>query len=666
MQKELIEKGYTFSTDSDTEVLVNGYQEWDEKVLDRISGMFSFFIYDKENNGFFAARDPIGVKPLYWAKDEKENYYFASEIKSLASLKQIEKVKLFPAGHFMRGSKLERYFNLPTEVDSKITEQEAIGKIRELFDHSIKIRVQTDLPVAVYLSGGIDSTTVLATARKYHNNITAVIIGREGSTDRELAVKYCQENNIKHIVGTPPTEKELSKTVAKIIKITESFEPNMVRQSTISYFIAKTAADNGFKVILCGEGSDEIFAGYPEFTTLNGAKEIENKITEFLSDLHRTQLQRVDRTSMHFTTEVREPFLDKDFLKYVLQIPTELKIKEVEGKVTTKYILRKAMEDRLPDYIYNRDKVVLSEGAGFKGNQKIGGLLYDFTNNKISDKDFKKIQEKYKEWNLETKEEAYYFKYYIKYGYLKAEFNQKRTTVNKTNTQENNGGLAEKILKVFNVRKFKREKSHTEESLIKSISECVKEKEPIKFVMYWGKGDRNAVATPDLKAIKSLLDFCETTKKEYEHGFELTLIFSDTHAAINGYDPGGVKAYFDSVKSEVAKYGVKAIHLSDLVKYDEVKLLSQSDSLEIETNLFRLLKESSQKHCRNFKSDYEIGAKVYYLQNQLEKQEVEKRFKDYIFLTYNGSELNEILPMKLPIFYMYPIKRGSSDKPWFS
>ena len=77
LQKELIEKGYTFSTDSDTEVLVNGYQEWDEKVLDRISGMFSFFIYDKENNGFFAARDPIGVKPLYWAKHEKENYYFA-------------------------------------------------------------------------------------------------------------------------------------------------------------------------------------------------------------------------------------------------------------------------------------------------------------------------------------------------------------------------------------------------------------------------------------------------------------------------------------------------------------------------------------------------------------------------------------------------------------
>lgn len=665
LQKELEEKGYKFHTNSDTEVLVNGYQEWGVNVLNKVSGMFAFFIYDKKNHSYFVARDPLGVKPLYWAEDKERNYYFASEIKSLVSLHQVETINLFPPAHFMKDGKMEKYFNLSTKINEDITEQEAIKKVRELFDHSVKIRVQTDLPVAVYMSGGIDSTAVLATAMKYHNDVTAVIVGREQSTDKDIAIKYCAENNIKYIVGVPPTEEELSKGLDEIVKITESFEPNMIRQSAISYHIAKTAADKGFKVILCGEGSDEIFAGYPEFTKLTSSEEIQKKITQFLIDLHRTQLQRVDRTSMVFTTEVREPFLDKDLLQYVLQIPTELKIKEVDDKIVTKYILRKAMSDRLPEYVFNRDKVVLSEGAGFGGNQKIGGLFYGIVSKEISDEEFEKIKSEYKEWNLETKEEAYYFKNYVKFGYLKAKFNQNRTTVNKIDTQQEDTKLAQKILDSFNTWKFKKEQPNTEEKLTESILQSIRKKQPIKFVMYWGKGDREAISDIDLMAIERLLDFKSMIEKEYSQGVELTFIFTDNHAKLNGYSSEGTNAYFNSVRNEAEKHGIKNILLSELVEYNEGKISKDADNVVINDELLNNLAKSSERHYKNAENNHLVGAKIYYLQNQLERKAVEQKFNDNIFLTYNGNEIDGILPTKLPIFYMYSYKKGFSEKPWF-
>lgn len=305
--------------------------------------------------------------------------------------------------------------------------------MRALFDAAVKARVATDLPVAVYLSGGIDSTAVLATAMKYHRKITAIIIGNSKSTDKRIAVRYCREHSVPFISKSPPSEIELLKIIPDIVRITESFEPNMIRQSAISYFIARAA--RGFKVILCGEGSDELFAGYPEFTKLSTEREREGAIKRFLGDLHRTQLQRVDRTSMEFTTEVREPFLDIRLASYSLQIPARLKVKRTDGKMVTKYILRKAMSDRLPPYIYERDKVVLSEGAGYKGNQKIGGLFFDIVEKKMSDKEFKMLKRKYRSWHLETKEEAYYFKLYRSFGYDKARFNQVRVTANKISTR---------------------------------------------------------------------------------------------------------------------------------------------------------------------------------------------------------------------------------------
>lgn len=364
LKAELESKGHIFTSDSDTEVLVHGYEEWRNELPKKLDGMFAFVIYDTKHKTFFAARDPFGIKPLHFAKQDN-TVYFASELKQIVPF--AESIQTIRPGHVMTEKGMSPYFLLP---EKKCMDEVniALGKIQQLFDEAVKKRVQTDLPIAVFLSGGIDSTAVLATARRFHQNVAAIIVGNEWESeesDASVALRYCKENNIPFVFRNPPSETELFAMVPEIVRITESFEPNMIKQSGFSLFLSKIAQEYGFKIVLCGEGSDEIFCGYPEF--LKGTVDIQQLSRQFLSDLHRTQLQRVDRTSMTHTIEVRVPFLDVKLVEYVLNLPTSYKIRES----TTKWILRQAMQDRLPPEICTRKKMVLSEGMGHKGNSAL-------------------------------------------------------------------------------------------------------------------------------------------------------------------------------------------------------------------------------------------------------------------------------------------------------
>lgn len=433
LRSELIEMGHRFNTNSDTEVLVHLWEEYGEQMVKKIdSEMFAFIIYDKNKDNFFVARDPYGVKPLYYAKDKKENFHFASEIKQLSQFKEIDIIEQFPQGCYMISGKIKKYHkisNEETEDDLEIM----IGNIRNLFDESVKKRVKTDLPIGVFLSGGLDSTAVLITALEYHKDVTAITVGLEGSNDLEISKRYCAEKGIKLITLNPPTEEKLLEIIPQIINITESFEPNMIRQGTISFYISKIAKDLGLKIILVGEGPDELFAGYPEFSNSN-EESIKNRILSFVNDLPRTQFQRVDRTTMNFTIEARVPFFDTKLADYVLKIPSRFKIRKEKGRIVTKWILREAMRDRLPSYICDREKEVLSEGAGYKGNQTIGGLFYQLIKEKITDKEFEKLNEDYPEWNIHNKEVAFYFKIFKKLLFTKAKFNQVRPISNSINS----------------------------------------------------------------------------------------------------------------------------------------------------------------------------------------------------------------------------------------
>ncbi|MFN7991789.1 MAG: asparagine synthase-related protein, partial [Candidatus Micrarchaeia archaeon] len=367
LRDDLSGKGHRFRTGTDTEVLVHLWEEYGAGMAERIdSEMFAFFIYDRKKDSFCAARDPYGVKPLCYAVDGSGNHHFASEIKQLAQFGQIEEIKQFPPGHLMVDGVLKRYHTIP-QADGAGYGGSAgiILRLRALFDEAVKKRADTDLPLGVFFSGGLDSASVLATALKYNKDVTAITIGKPGSPDILMAERYCDEFGIDMVSADPPDAERLSEMLPEIVRITESFEPVVVRQAAVSYFMAELAKKNGFRVVLCGEGSDELFAGYDVFRQAGGERGVSLWIPEFIAGLPRTQFQRVDRTSMFHTIETRLPFFDTDFADYAIGIPAGLKLKQEDGRKTHKWILRRAMEDRLPDYIIGREKLALSQGAGY-------------------------------------------------------------------------------------------------------------------------------------------------------------------------------------------------------------------------------------------------------------------------------------------------------------
>jgi asparagine synthase (glutamine-hydrolysing) len=324
LKKELEEAGHIFSTETDTEILVHGFEEWGNNLPKFLDGQFAFVVYDKKNGKYLAVRDHFGIKPLFWA-EENGTVYFASELKQLVGF--VKEIKEVLPSHFIADGNVERYYTLKSKENNDNIENAKI-KIRTLFDEAVKKRVNTDLPIAVFLSGGIDSTAVLATAEKYHNKVAAIVVGNyweSDDSDYKAAMKYCKENDIPVIARNPPTEQELFDMIPEIVRVTESFEPNMIKQSGLSLFLSKIAKEHGFKVVLCGEGADEVFCGYPEFTKIAKEK-IKELSFDFFNNLYRTQLQRVDKTSMSHTIEVRVPFMDKKLVEYPINLASELKI----------------------------------------------------------------------------------------------------------------------------------------------------------------------------------------------------------------------------------------------------------------------------------------------------------------------------------------------------
>jgi len=671
LMKKLSDKGHKFKTNSDTEVLVHLWEEYGEDMVKELdSEMFAFFIYDKNKDCFFVARDSYGIKPLYYAIDKFGNYHFASEIKQLSQFKEIDEIFFFPQGNFMINGKLKQYHKIPnTSEKLKAPLQEIINNVRTLFDEAVKKRVDTDLPVGVFFSGGVDSSAVLTTARKYHNDVTAIIVGHPHAPDVLIAKRYCEENKIKFIYFNPPTEKELSKIIPEIVYITESFEPNMIRQSAVSYYISKIAKENGFKVILCGEGPDEIFAGYPEFRNCKTEKEISNKINDFILNLPRTQFQRVDRTSMNFTLEVRVPFFDTKFADYSIKIPSKYKIKSEGKEKITKWILREAMKDRLPDYIVNRPKVVLSEGAGFKGNQLIGGLFYDIVKKNMTEEEFRKIKKDYADWNITNKEVAYYFKIYAKNLFTKAKFNKKRPLVNAIDSikDEKSEFLTEEILDAIHTNRFFKDSPYKEDELKKIILDSVKNNNEIKIIGYWGI-EKEQPDKAEETAFNSLKDLEKEIKKHYKK-VKITLILTDIHGKLNSIEEKIIKRYYSKIISLAKKYEFQNIFLSKLWKRNNLDLTKVESELEEKPKIWwqkfpikNQLLESSKKHHKG--KDIEIGAKMYALTSKYDSEFVEKEFNDSIFFTYNSKSWQNTLP-DMPTIYLYGLGKNKSIKPWY-
>jgi asparagine synthase (glutamine-hydrolysing) len=632
--------GHQFVTDGDTEILVHLYEEHGEHMLALLdSEMFSFLIYDKSDGSFFAARDPIGVKPLYWAQSNG-SVYFASEMKQLAQFDEICEILSIPPGHYVKNGALSMYSDIrKSQTQLSEAPEKIAAELRRLIHEAVRKRVQTDLPIAVFLSGGVDSTSILAIARRYPPDVTAIIAGSEDSLDRYYAEKYCLDNSIPYRI-VPLSDTMLEENLESTITTAESYEPNVVRNSAISYQISKAAQD--FRVVLCGEGADELFFGYREFE-LASAKEMNDLGIQFLSDLHRTQCQRVDRTSMLFAQEVRIPFLDRKVVEYAKRIPAQFKVRN--GQV--KWILRKAMEMELPYYICWRPKSVLSEGSGFKGNSLCEGLFDNLIEREISDGDLVNIRSRNPNWRIRTKEEALYFSIFKKAGYYKCGFAQRRP---KTNKKRENPNL-------FDILKSRRYNRHAPYKL-----ENVPQQD-IKFVMFWGYLGKRRPDHREHDAIRILSDLKYKVEGASRRAIRAKIILADRHAKLNGFDEHETKQYFDQVGDLFGEYGFETVSLDLLWKkwyLEDSQIHRMAPSIQIcNAELEHSLVRASDRY---FQGKEGQGHQIYYAMRKLERPLLKKEFEGSIFLTYNGPKFREILP-DMPTLHLRP-RKNSSEPPW--
>lgn len=415
LREKLIRVGSDFKTGSDTEVLLHGYKQWGEELPKKLDGMFAFVIFDRLKNKVFAARDPFGIKPLYFAK-YNQDLFFASEVKSFLFFKEkINSLDQIKPGHYYDTSKREQcsYYSIDEYLVSRHRARFERGykhspeyiqllsrDLKKRLTQSVRKRMQTDLAIGVFLSGGIDSSAITYLANQY-KEVTAYSIGMEGSPDIENAKILAQHLNIK-LKTKIFTLQEILPQIRRVIYHLETFDTVMVEDAIPTYLVAGLARQDGLKIMLCGDGSDELFGGYEKLIEIPSNR-LSEEIIFYLKTLHKFDLQRVDRMTMAHCLETRVPFLDKSFIEFALDVPVDLKVFRGNKSIKEKYILRKAFEDVLPPEIVRRRKASFFQSSG------ISRSLSDWLDERISMQEFEQKTKQYQEWGLTSKRELFYF-----------------------------------------------------------------------------------------------------------------------------------------------------------------------------------------------------------------------------------------------------------------
>jgi asparagine synthase (glutamine-hydrolysing) len=364
LRSELAGLGHVLRSDSDTEVVLAAFLEWGEHAVHRLRGEFAYAVADMVGDQVYFARDPLGVKPLYWSRHEG-HLYAASELKALVPAGgQIHEV---PPGHHGWGNPnqdpaVTAYVDLLSmgNGDEPVTDvEEAARRVRATLEDSIRVRLDTDLTVGVILSGGLDSTLTLLHVREMHPDCVAFTIGTPGSEDVAYARRVTRDLGVEHeVIELTPGDIRLP-DIREAVRMSELTEYGDVINAVISRPLFARVRSRGIKVVLCGDGSDELFGGYEMYQQPDPV--LRQRIFQHkLHNLGRTELQRVDRTSMGQGVETRVPFLDLALVRLAMRLPIDLKLRDGQEK----WILRHAFADILPSYVRQRPKNPLSHSSG--------------------------------------------------------------------------------------------------------------------------------------------------------------------------------------------------------------------------------------------------------------------------------------------------------------
>ncbi len=367
LRSELAALGRRFRTGSDTEVVAEAFGQWGDDAVRRLRGEFAFAIAERDSGRVYLARDLVGVKPLYWSCP-RGRLRVASEIKALVPAgARIREVPPGCHGWAEPGGepRLRRYDALldPAAAGSELPPlddaAEAASLVREGLADAIAARLDTDLPVGVILSGGLDSTLTLLHVRDRHPDCVAFTVGVPGSEDVRYARRLTADLGVRHeVIEVAPRQIRLAE-VREAIRISELTEYGDIINAVVSVPLFRRIAQCGIKVVLTGDGSDELFGGYPMYDQVRPAQ-ARRLVLHKIANLGRTELQRVDRTSMAFGVEARVPFLDPAMVGVALRLPMTLKVRGG----TEKWILRQAFADVLPGYIKARRKNPMSHASG--------------------------------------------------------------------------------------------------------------------------------------------------------------------------------------------------------------------------------------------------------------------------------------------------------------
>ncbi len=413
---------YKYKTESDCEVIIPLYDELKNDLLNHLNGIFAFFLYDKKNNSFLVGRDPIGVIPLYMGEGSDGNKYFASEMKCLVGL--CSKIKEFPPGHYMtEKDKLPvRYYKRNWMNYDDVKNHSSTSDLRNSLEKSVKSQMMSDVPFGVLLSGGLDSSIISSIVTKYSKNriesgdkkeawwprIHSFAVGLENSPDLIAARKVADHlKTVHHEIHF--TIQEALDSLEDVIYYLETYDVTTVRASTPMYLMARYIKSMGIKMVLSGEGADEIFGGYLYFHKAPSSKEFHEETLRKINKLHLYDCLRANKSLAAWGVEGRVPFLDIDFLDYSMNIDPSHKM--ITNEKIEKNILRESFNGYIPESVLWRQKEQFSDGVGYSWIDS----LKEYAEKQISDMDFNDRVERFPINTPRSKEEFLFRKIFEKH-----------------------------------------------------------------------------------------------------------------------------------------------------------------------------------------------------------------------------------------------------------
>ncbi|MFZ9695320.1 MAG: asparagine synthase B [Chitinophagaceae bacterium] len=408
---------YQFLTASDCEIILALYQSKGNSFLDQLNGIFAFALYDQRDGSYLVARDHIGIIPLYMGWDSKGQFYVASELKALEGV--CNNIREFPPGHYLSSKEgiepikwyARDWYNYEN-VQNNTTD---ITQLRLAIESAVHLQLMCDVPYGVLLSGGLDSSIIAALAKKFAPNrvesgdtqmawypqLHSFAVGLVGSPDLAAARKVADYiGSIHHEINF--TIQEGLDALRDVIYQLETYDVTTVRASTPMYLLGRVIRSMGIKMVLSGEGADELFGGYLYFHKAPDPKSFHEETVRKLGKLHLYDCLRANKSLAAWGVEGRVPFLDKEFMDVAMRINPADKMTG-PGKME-KWVLRKAAEDLLPPEILWRQKEQFSDGVGYNWIDTLKKVAEE----KVSDENFIKAHFRFPINPPQTKEEYHY------------------------------------------------------------------------------------------------------------------------------------------------------------------------------------------------------------------------------------------------------------------